>query len=229
MTRLIIHVEGQTEETTVNEVLREHLLLKGFDDVAATLIGNPRKTRGGIVGWNVAKREILRHLKESASLYVTTMVDYYGLPQTGNQAWPGRAAASVLPFAQKASTVESAMMDEIVAEMGGESFYPNRFIPFVVMHEFEGLLFSDCSAFSSGIERPDLEASFQAIRDQFDSPEEIDDSPTNAPSKRVGRLVPGYEKPFLGALAIIEIGLERVRRECQHFNHWLERIESVTS
>jgi hypothetical protein len=45
----------------------------------------------------------------------------------------------------------------------------------------------------------------------------------------VERLVPGYEKPFLGALAIIEIGLERVRRECQHFNHWLERIESVNS
>jgi hypothetical protein len=121
------------------------------------------------------------------------------------------------------------MMDEIVAEMGVDSFYPNRFIPFVVMHEFEGLLFSDCAAFGSGIERPDLEASFQAIRDQFDSPEEIDDSPTNAPSKRVERLVPGYEKPFLGALAIIEIGLERVRRECQHFNHWLERIESVNS
>jgi hypothetical protein len=229
MAGLIIHVEGQTEETTVNEVISEHLLLKGFDYVAATLIGNPRKSRGGIVGWNVAKREILRHLKESSSRYVTTMVDYYGLPQAGDRAWPGRAAASALPFDQKAATVESAMMDEIVAEMGGNRFYPNRFIPFVVMHEFEGLLFSDCAAFSSGIERPDLEASFQAIRDSFDSPEEIDDSPINAPSKRVERLVPGYQKPFLGALAIIEIGLERVRRECQHFNDWMQRVEGVVS
>jgi len=229
MAGLIIHVEGQTEETTVNEVLKEHLLQQGFDYVAATLIGNPRKTRGGIVGWNVAKREILRHLKESSNRYVTTMVDYYGLPQTGERAWPGRAAAAHVPYAQKGSTVENGMMQEIVAEMGGDSFYPVRFIPFVVMHEFEGLLFSDCAAFSSGIERPDLEASFQAIRDQFESPEEIDDSPINAPSKRVERLVPDYEKPFLGALAIIEIGLERVRRQCQHFNHWMERIESVIS
>jgi len=227
MPGLIIHAEGQTEETTVNEVIREPLLLRGFDYVAATLIGNPRKARGGIVGWNVAKREILRHLKESSSRYVTTMVDYYGLPQTGERAWPGRAAASLLPFEQKAVTVESAMMDDIVAEMGGNQFFPNRFIPFVMMHEFEGLLFSDCAAFSKGIERPDLEASFQAIRDEFDSPEEIDDSPTNAPSKRVERLVPGYEKPFLGTLAVIEIGLERVRRECQHFNQWMERIEGV--
>ncbi len=181
------------------------------------------------MGWNVAKREILRNLKDSAGRYVTTMVDYYGLPQTGNRAWPGRAAASNLPFAQKASTVESAMMEEVVAEMGGDSFYPNRFIPFVVMHEFEGLLFSDCAAFSSGIERPDLEGSFQAIRDNFNSPEEIDDSPINAPSKRVERLIPAYEKPFLGTLAVIEIGLERIRTECQHFNQWLETIEGVVA
>src|SRR5689334_17382379 len=131
MAGLIIHVEGQTEETTVNEVLKGHLLQQGFDYVAATLIGNPRKTRGGIVGWNVAKREILRHLKESSSRYVTTMVDYYGLPQTGDRAWPGRAAAAHLPYAQKASTVENAMVLEIAAEMGGDSFYPVRFIPFV--------------------------------------------------------------------------------------------------
>src|SRR6266403_1680615 len=218
MAGLLIHVEGQTEETTVNEVLRGHLLQLGFDYVAATLIGNPRKSRGGIVGWNTAKREILRNLKESGSRYVTTMVDYYGLPQAGDRAWPGRAQASHLPFAQKASTVESAMMEEIVAEMGGDAFYPNRFIPFVVMHEFEGLLFSDCAGFSRGIERRDLEGSFQQIRNQFQSPEEIDDSPTNAPSKRVLRLIPEYQKPLLGALAVIEIGLECIRRECQHFN-----------
>lgn len=228
MAGLIIHVEGQTEETTVNEVLMGHLLKQGFEYVAPTLIGNPRKTRGGIVGWNVAKREIIRHLKESSSRYVTTMVDYYGLPQTGHRAWPGRAAAAQLPYAQKASTVENAMLREIVAEMG-DSFYPVRFIPFVVMHEFEGLLFSDCVAFSRGIERPDLERSFQAIRDDFDTPEEIDDSPINAPSKRLERLVPGYEKPFLGTLAVIEIGLERIRAECQHFNQWIEAMENVVA
>jgi hypothetical protein len=75
------------------------------------------------------------------------------------------------------------------------------------MHEFEGLLFSDCAAFSRGIGRPDLAAGLQEIRDQFATPEEIDDSPVTAPSKRVEGLVPGYEKPLLGVLAILEIGL----------------------
>lgn len=227
MAGLYIHVEGPTEETTVKEVLRAHLVQQGFSYVRPILVGDPRKSRGGIVGWNVAKREILRHLKQRGDPYVTTMVDYYGLPQSRGRAWPGRAEASGLPFAQKALTVENAMMDEIVAAMGGDAFYPNRFIPFVVMHEFEALLFSDCARFSGAIERPDLEASFQQIRNEFASPEEIDDSPQLAPSKRIMRLMPEYEKPLFGTLAILEIGLDRIRAECLHFNTWLETLEQA--
>jgi len=100
-----------------------------------------------------------------------------------------------------------------------------RFVPFVIMHEFEGLLFSDCSAFSRAIFRPELETKLQSIRDQFATPEEINDSLETAPSKRVLRLVPGYQKPLLGVLAALEIGLARIRAECPHFNSWLTRLE----
>jgi hypothetical protein len=51
-----------------------------------------------------------------------------------------------------------------------------------------------------------LEAEFRKIRDQFATPEEIDDSPITAPSKRMIDLVPGFEKPLLGSLAALEIG-----------------------
>jgi hypothetical protein len=106
------------------------------------------------------------------------------------------------PFA-----VEQALVDDINSEMGGE-FKSNRFIPFVVMHEFEALLFSDCAAFARGVGRPGIEAPLQAIRDNFSTPEEIDDSPETAPSKRIGILIPGYQKPVLGVQAASEIGLE---------------------
>ena len=125
------------------------------------------------------------------------MVDYYGLPQARGRAWPGREQAGSLPFAQKASTVESALSADICREMGA-GFNPDRFISFVMMHEFEGLLFSDCERFSRGIGRPDLADAFQAVRDEFASPEEINDSPVTAPSKRVEQLVKIYEKPLLG-------------------------------
>jgi hypothetical protein len=155
------------------------------------------------------------------------MVDYYALPQTGGKAWPGRKAAGKVSFAKKASTVENLLLKDICQELG-DGFDPARFIPFVMMHEFEGLLFSDCESFSRGIGRPELEDEFQAIRDQFSTPEEINDSPITAPSKRVEGLVAGYEKPLLGTLAILEIGLDAIRSECPHFNEWLSQLESCS-
>ncbi len=227
MARLLINVEGETEETFVNEILAPHLYTRGYMKVSARLIGNARQRdrRGGIRSWASVRSDILKHLKEDTACLVTTMVDYYALPQTGTRAWPGRAKAGMLLFAQKAAQVENSLLLDICEELG-HSFDRSRFIPFVMMHEFEGLLFSDCAGFSRGIGRPELAAEFQAIRNQFPSPEEINDSPVTAPSKRVEGLVPGYEKPLSGTLAILEIGLNPIRKECPHFHEWMSRLEA---
>ena len=226
MARLLIHVEGEAEETFVNEVLAPHLYGLGYRRVSARLLGNARQRnrRGGIKSWSSTRTDILTHLKEDSACIATTMIDYYALPQTGVRAWPGRQVAGNLPFPQKASSVEEALHEDICQELGA-SFDQTRFIPFVMMHEFEALLFSSCERFGKGIGRPDLIPQFQNIRNQFETPEEINDSPTTAPSKRVQDLVPGYEKPLLGTLAILEIGLDVIRAECPHFGTWLERLE----
>lgn len=226
MARVLIHVEGETEETFVNEVLQPHLLGFGYESVSARLIGNSRlrDRRGGIRAWKAVRADIVNHLRQDTRCLATTMVDYYALPQAGDKAWPGRAEAGRLPFARKAPTIEQSLLTDVCNEMGG-GFNVRRFIPFVMMHEFEGLLFSDCQRFADGIGRKDLAAAFQAIRDEFDSPEEINDSPQTAPSKRVGNLVAGYEKPLLGNLAVLAIGLDAIRQQCPHFRQWMERME----
>ena len=228
MPRLLVHVEGQTEETFVNELLCPHLARLGWSMVSARLLGNARRRdrRGGIRSWDSARTEIVRHLREDAGRVVTTMVDYYGMPRTGSRAWPGREHASSLPFPDKARTVEDALSAS-VHEAVGHGLGATRFVPYVMMHEFEALLFSDCTAFGRGIGRPDLGDEFQQIRDAFQSPEEIDDSPETAPSKRVARLVRRYEKPLFGTLAALEIGLPTIRRECPHFGDWLNRLEQL--
>ena len=81
-------------------------------------------------------------------------------------------------------------------------------------------------AASRGIGRPELELEFTRIRDQFSSPEEINDSPVTAPSKRIQELVPRYQKPLLGSRAALEIGLAAIRRECPHFDNWLKELEA---
>ncbi len=224
MARLLIHVEGQTEESFVNEVLRNHLVSKGYYSVEARIVGNARQRerRGGIRAWPSVRKDIVNHLREDQNCVATTMIDYYGLPHT----WPGRERSNKLrSIDEKSMSVESAARDDVIGEMGNR-FDSDRFLPFVVMHEFEGLLFSDCAAFSRGIHRPDLESRLQAIRDGFPTPEEINDSQETAPSKRVEDLMPGYEKPLLGILAVLEMGLFRIRAECPHFNAWISQLES---
>ncbi len=228
MKRLLIHVEGETEETFVNDILSKHLYKHGYEKVSARLVGNARlrDSRGGIRGWNTVRKDILNHIKEDAGCLTTTMVDYYGLPKTGERAWPGREAAGRLPFQQKAATIQKALSEDIQRELGTD-FSASRFIPYVMMHEFEGMLFSDCTRFAQGICKPQLAPEFQKIRDAFNCPEEIDDSPITAPSKRVLSLVPGYEKPLLGTLAILEIGLDAIRSQCPNFKKWLECLEGL--
>jgi hypothetical protein len=228
MARLLIHVEGQTEEDFVNEVLRDHLVAKGYHSVEARIVGNARlrRQRGGIRPWPSVKTDIMNHLREDTGCVATTMVDYYALPHKGPGEWPGKAESRRLgSIERKARCVEDAVRADLTKEIGPR-VDPTRFVRFVVMHEFEGLLFSDCQAFSRGIGQPNLEVSFRKIRDGFSTPEEINDSPVTAPSKRVEALVPGYEKPLLGVLAILEIGLSRIREECPHFNGWLKQLES---
>ena len=112
------------------------------------------------------------------------MVDYYALPQGKPDGWPGRRAAGSSAFERKARTVEEALLQDVGKAMGG-SFDASRFVPYVMMHEFEAMLFSDCDGFARGIGCIVLAPKFQEIRDAFGTPEEIDDSPDTAPSKRV--------------------------------------------
>ena len=228
MTRLLIHVEGETEESFVSQVLAPHLAGFGYTQVSARLLGNARirDRRGGIRGWNSVRNDILNHLREDTSCLVTTMVDYYALPQIGAKAWPGREQAGELPFALKAPTVQNAILADIASTMG-HNFNPARFVPYVMMHEFEGLLFSDCDRLGVGIGRPDLIPEFRSIRSAFGNPEEINDSPTTAPSKRLRDLVPDYEKPLLGTLAVLEIGLDAIRAQCPNFRQWIEHLEKA--
>jgi hypothetical protein len=118
MARLLVHVEGQTEEAFVNELLRDYLQAKGYDSVSARIVGNARlRSRGGIKPWPSVRRDIVSHLKEDRTCIATTMVDYYALPQTGAAAWPGRAAAAALESDKRALFVENALLDDVISAM----------------------------------------------------------------------------------------------------------------
>ena len=226
MPRLLIHVEGQTEENFVYRVLAPHLYRFGYSQVSTRMLGKSpqRDQRGGIRPWPEARNIIVSHLRRDPGAVSSTMVDYYGMPQRGNGAWPGRAGASA--ELRYPNGIEESLSLDIGNAMGG-NFNPRRFIPYVMMHEFEAMLFSDCRGFARSIGYPDLGATLQGIRDGFDSPESIDDSPLTAPSKRIEALIPGYNKPLQGLQGTLDIGLDVIRGQCGHFRGWLDHLEGL--
>ena len=78
------------------------------------------------------------------------------------------------------------------------------------------------SARTPGNPRP---PKFQTIRGKFETPEDINDSPDTAPSKRILDLYRGYRKPLMGSIAMQEIGLDTVRGVCPLFDRWVEALE----
>ncbi|EGR1548463.1 DUF4276 family protein [Vibrio parahaemolyticus] len=217
----IVHVicEGQTEESFVNELLVEPFSHKGIY-LKPALIGRPGH-KGGNFKFERLAPDVEKRLLADKNCYCTTFFDFYGLPET----FPGKNAVNATASVQdKANALQDALNEKLVEKIGEDAM--RRFIPYVQMYEFEGLLFSDPQKMAQGMERLDLVRAFTEIAGAFDTPEQINNSPQTAPSKRIESLVLGYEKPLLGTLAALEVGLDKMREQCPLFDAWLKRIEA---
>ena len=218
MSRVRILVEGQTEETFVNDILCPHLNHMGIYPHAFLF-----RKKGGSFSYQRAQKEILNSLKKDNALICTTMVDFYGMPKD----WPGRVESkSCRNYQDKSQRVEQALSEDIIAQMG-DSFNPARFIPYIQMHEFEALLFSDTSILADRASKPNVSAQLECVRQSFSCPEEIDDNYDTCPSRRIIKHIKNYVKTVDGIITAREIGLEKMRRECPHFNEWITKLESI--
>ena len=220
MIRVHVICEGQTEETFVNEVLRPHLAR--FDVLPiASLVGKPGH-KGGRVSTSRMVGDIKRRLLNDKTAWCTTFFDFYGLDSkfVGTEAAEKKAL-----FRDKALAIESALRDEVLIHAGENAI--RRFLPYIQMYEFEGLLFSDPEKLASGLYAEELKTDIATIRNGFSTPEEINDSRVTAPSKRILNLMPKYEKPLHGSLAAIEVGLDVIRRECKRFDAWVKMLEEL--
>jgi hypothetical protein len=219
MSRVIAVVEGQTEQTFVREVLAPWLWDRRGVELVASPAGKPGKKGGNSYG--KVKRDIIKHLKNPYFTVVTTFFDFYGMPLK----WPGRRAARTKSQGIKPLTVEKAIRNDIEGDVGTELI--PRLLPYIQMHEFEALLFSETSALPKVMQNASTKDQLDEIREEFETPEEINDSPVSAPSKRIESIFPFYQKPFHGVLAAQRIGIETIREECPHFNEWVTALEKV--
>ncbi len=217
-----VHVicEGQTEEMFVNLILQPH-----FDahriEMHPKLLGMVGH-QGGNVGYKRVMTDIRHLLTADPEAWVTTFIDFYGIYAN----FPGVEEAKKLRTArERHDEVVSAMYAQLVDDLG-ENF-ASRVVPYIQMHEFEGLLFSSPEDMAAGILQPHLWKKFDKITFQFETPEDINDSYETAPSKRVQHIFRGYQKVLHGSIIAKRIGLERIRRACPLFDEWLYQLEQL--
>ncbi len=214
-------VEGQTEKIFIETVVAKHLCLKNIS-IIPTLLSKPGQ-KGGDVKFARAKNDIGNFLKQRSDTYLTLMIDFYATYKD----WPGLQEAQGLGTAlDKASAVNLATglkVKELFA-----SCRPNeRFIPYVSMHEWEALLFSDAKILSEclNIEQAEIEK----IISDCGEPESINSSVNTAPSKRLANLAERYKKTSTGVDIAQKIGLQKMRNACPVFNNWLTIIEALSN
>lgn len=205
MIRLAISVEGETEEAFVKHVLHDHLYEHGVYAIPI-LIGRARNRRSG--GGNVTIDELAKEMRELQGNHaaVTSLVDFYGFKGKGDRS-----------------------PEQLIEAIKNRVRSDSRFvIPYVQLHEFEGLLFSNVEVFQQEFDAAPMNE-LRVIRAEFNTPEDINDNKETAPSKRLKRLMPDYEKVVAGPSLAARIGIDRIRTECPGFNAWLRRLESLNA
>jgi hypothetical protein len=75
--------------------------------------------------------------------------------------------------------------------------------------------------------REDLVGPIERIRAEFDTPEEINDGRETAPSKRLLRLDPRYDKVRTGTKAAERMGIHTICQQCPRFRAWFERLAAL--
>ncbi len=217
MTRVKVVVEGQTEESFIENILAPTLHHRAIY-LTPILLGRS----GGRPTYARVQKDILLQLKQDRTAYCSTMLDFYGL----GAGFPGTPTPEHLSNIEKVKQIEAAVKGDISERI--PDFRPDvRFIPYIQLHEFEGLLFSAPEAFARGINQPGLAPRFQAVRDKFASPEDINNNRETAPSKRVIEIYRSYRKVLHGTQAAAAVTIGTMRQECRHFREWIEQLERL--
>lgn len=218
--RLYVTTEGQTERKFAEEVLVPHLANYNIEVRARVVLTNRKLgKRGGIMDYDKIRGDLHRLMLEDqgGEARFTTMIDLYALPN----AFPGWAEARILThLPDRIAALENSLRADIEDQ---------RFLPYIQLHEFETLLYCDLSQLQKRIagSEPGLSKLTKEVKNI--PPEEINDGTTTAPSKRIIRHVPIYEKSKVrvGAPAAAAIGLPTLRNKCPHFNSWINTLESL--
>ena len=217
MKRLYIVVEGQTEAEFTESVLRPYFNSKGIYFVEPVIIHTSKGHKGGFVNFQHLANDVSKLLKQQINIIVSTFVDFFRIPTNIPQYHKCMEMGNV---EDKITCLETHI---------AASINDRRFLPYIQKHEFEALLFSSNIGFETYFNTAIFEKT-QNIIDTYPNPEDINNNPQTAPSKRLEMItLKQYDKINDGNTIALEIGIERIIEKCPRFRNWIEQLEEMVT
>ena len=219
---IFVFAEGPTEEQFIKRIVAP--ALRHLDIyLKPQTIKTSKDASGGAVTFDRLKFNARNTLRQHPNAALTTFIDLYKLDTDFPKFLESTKSSDVY---QKVRDLEVALHAAIVEHVGCR---PERFVPHIQPHEYEGLLFSDVDALvNTDPNWSNFRTKLQKIRDDAESPEHINDGYYTKPSKRLeDNLFPRYKKTLHGPLAAEKITLATMERECRHFREWMEKLRSI--
>ncbi|MGS2737745.1 DUF4276 family protein [Sinomicrobium pectinilyticum] len=224
---LNIIVEGSTEEAFVNDVLVKHFAsLNIFVSVRKITTGwskhSNKRHKGGLSRYNWLKNDVVRWIqsdRNKPNTWYTTFIDLYAFPKDSQSPYT-EDIQNIPDHYAKVKALEEAI---------GKSINHPNCIPYVQLHEFETFLLVDPDRLF--LMYPDSPTGIERLKKDIGktAPEEINESPQTAPSKRIIKYIPTYkgQKAQVGPMVAEDIGLSLLRTKCPHFNEWITKLENL--
>lgn len=211
--RLYIVVEGQTEEEFVKDLMAPFFMERGIY-VYPLIIHTSKGHKGGFVNYGHLRNDVNKLLKsQGQDVIVSTFVDFFRCPELpGQDAW-----GNISNHLARVAEMELSMKRDINDQ---------RFYPYIQLHEFEALLFSSGKGFKNYFDEK-CSDEIQAIIDSYENPEDINSTPEGAPSKRLLRIIPEYDKVIYGNIIALEIGIRTILEKCPRFRNWVDTLTSA--
>lgn len=150
-------------------------------------------------------------------VFVTTFIHFYGI--SAKHKFPAFTQLAGENTPARVNRIQEAMKAEL------EDAIRYRLLPYIQLYEFEALLFANVDViFENFSDEMTDSKELNCIVAKFPNPEEINNSYETAPSKRLSRIINGYNKVVYGAMLAEEIGMETIMDRCPRFRNWIERI-----
>lgn len=221
MNRIYVVTEGQSETNFVNKVMvpyfADRCILIPNTVVTKTDSRRGKIYKGGVANYAQIRNTLLRTLADASKRegsYVTTMLDFFRLPADVPRVLDAQKVQD--PYG-KVEFVEREIQK-------AEKYNQRFFFPYIELHEFEAMLFSDITKLKEAYFEYDVTPLKECAAIQ-NNPELINGGAETAPSKRIMNCIDCFDKANVGVDVLGRIGLENIAGKCRHFAEWIERIE----